>query len=259
MLEDAFTLLSQLVRPADVHRIRLEDKIASFLPEAETAASMRFEGVYGSIYDYVIRASRLRRVIFRAWGSADPLENMDDFVADAVSTVADQPKAVLVDLPCGGGTLIPILQREAFKGTALEVDLAANMLARALRLFGVLQPGFQAIFMHADGLDLPLRDEVADLVVSINGLHVVDDPRRFLSEIARVAKPGGGLWIITPVDGPGVRSRVILEVARRLSITPRMPPTRPDLRRLFDEAGFDEVRDYCGESIAGFGLRRRAG
>ncbi len=44
-----------------------------------------------------------------------------------------------------------------------------------------------------------LADAVADVVISINGLHVVPDARRFLAEISRILKPDGRLWLITPV------------------------------------------------------------
>lgn len=231
--------------------------MASSLPEAG-ASTKRFEGLYGGIYNRVIQAPAVRRAIFGAWGSTDPLRSLEAFVADAVSAVDGRRDAVLVDIPCGGGSLLPLLGRQRFRGTALEVDLAVNMLVRALRLHDSLRPAFETLFLRADALDLPLRDEVADVVVSVNGLHVVDDPGRFLSEIARVTKPGGGLWIITPVHGPSIRSRVILKVANGLSITPTTPPTRSELRWLLDGAGFEEVGDYGGESIAGFGLRRRA-
>jgi ubiquinone/menaquinone biosynthesis C-methylase UbiE len=228
------------------------------LPGTGAPTTKRFEGLYGAIYDRVIQAPSVRRAIFGAWGSADPLRNLDAFVADAVEEVGAESDAVLLDLPSGGGTLLPLLARQRFRGIVVEVDLAGNMIARALRVHDALQPAFRTAFLRSDALALPLREGIVDVVVSVNGLHVVPDPGRFLSEAARVTKPGGRLWLITPVYGPSIRSRMILKAANSLSITPKRPPTRAGLRRLLDEAGFDEVRDYGGESIAGFGLLRRS-
>jgi SAM-dependent methyltransferase len=257
MSEDAFTRLKPFIRPAAGDRLHLDGGIVSALPSLGAPTTKRFEGLYGSVYNRVVQSAAVRRAVFGAWGSADPLRNLEAFVADAVRGLGGDAGGVVVDLPSGGGTLLPLLEREQFTGTVIAADLADSMLARALRLNASLQPGFETLFLRADVLDLPLRDEVADVVVSINGLHVLADPARFLSEIAHVTRFGGGLWIITPVNGPGVRSRMILKAADALSITPGTPPTRSRLRQLLDRAGFEEERDYGGESIAGFALRRR--
>jgi ubiquinone/menaquinone biosynthesis C-methylase UbiE len=152
---------------------------------------------------------------------------------------------------------LPFLERERFRGSVVEVDLAAPMLARALALHARLAPAFETVFLRSDALDLPLRNAVADVVVSINGLHVVDDHSRFLSEIARVTKAGGKLWLITPVDGESIRSRLILAAANAIGVTPRTPPSRPALLELVHAAGFTVIRDYGGSSIAGFAAEKR--
>jgi SAM-dependent methyltransferase len=103
-----------------------------------------------------------------------------------------------------------------------------------------------------------LRSAVADVVISINGLHVVPDPAGFLTEAARIAKEGGKLWLITPVDGPSMRSRAILAAANALGVTPRTPPSLSELRELLAAAGFREVGSYGGTSITGLACERVA-
>jgi ubiquinone/menaquinone biosynthesis C-methylase UbiE len=133
----------------------------------------------------------------------------------------------------------------------IEVDLATSMLRRAVALHGSSTPELETVFLQSDALDLVLKEAVADVVVSINGLHVVPNHARFLSELARITKPGGKLWLITPVDGPSARSRAILGAARSLRITPRDPPTLAELHDLLKEAGFKPFRSYGGASITG--------
>jgi ubiquinone/menaquinone biosynthesis C-methylase UbiE len=223
----------------------------------ESSGNRRFEGLYGAIYNHVIQSPRLRKAAFSIWGSADPLYELDSFVADAVhATQEASPSPVLVDLPSGGGTLLPFFAREALAGTVVEVDLAAPMLRRAVALRNASAPRLTTVFLLANALDLPLKTGVADIVVSINGLHVIPDHERFLTEIARITKPGGRLWMITPVDAPNVRSKAILGAANLFGITPTTPPTLAGLYTLLQNAGFAEFRPYGGRSITGLSCQR---
>ena len=254
-LEDAVRLLFLPERLLD---LRLETpQILSSVTPADPSGTLRFEGVYGRVYNRVIQSPALRRAAFSLWGSADPLHHLEDFVRDAVeATRRAGAEPVLVDVPSGGGTLLPFLAAFGFRGRVVEVDLAARMLARAVALHRDVARDLDAVFLRADALDLPLRDELADVVVSINGLHVVPDHARFVAEIARVTKSAGSLWLITPVAGPGLRDRAILSAASKLRITPRRPPTLVELRSVLGEAGFHTVHSYGGESITGLACRR---
>ena len=215
--------------------------------------SRRFEGLYGRIYNKVIQTPALRRLVFSIWGGTEPLQDLDAFVRDATTAAGTAADPVIVDVPSGGGTLLAFLAGLGYTGTVVEIDVAAAMMRRAVQAERRLRPaGFRVHFLRSDALDLPLADDVAHVVVSINGLHVVADHERFLAELARVTKPGGSLWLVTPVDGPSLRSRLILRAARRLGITPVRPPTLERIRDLLESAGFVDLRWHGGQSIAGF-------
>jgi SAM-dependent methyltransferase len=47
----------------------------------------------------------------------------------------------------------------------------------------------------ADGLSLPLRDAAADITFSSNVLEHVPDPLRMITEMVRVTKPGGLIYL----------------------------------------------------------------
>lgn len=240
-----------IVLPERMGELTLEAPVIA-LRGYEPSRNRRFEGLYGRIYNHVIQSRTLRRAAFSIWGSADPLYDLEEFVADAAAAARTRSALpVLVDLPSGGGTLLPFLARDNFAGTVIEVDLATAMLRRAVALHGSSTPELETVFLQSDALDLLLKEAVADVVVSVNGLHVVPNHARFLSELARITKPGGKLWLITPVDGPSARSRAILGAARSLRITPRDPPTLAELHDLLKEAGFKPFRSYGGASITG--------
>ena len=236
-----------------------EPEIVSTVAREGAPPNRRFEGLYGRLYSRVIQTSGLRKAVFSLWGSADPLYDLEAFVGDAVRAANFSPaRPVLVDLPSGSGTLLPFLAREGFRGVVVEIDLAISMLRRAIALHRSSAPRLETIFIQSDALELRLRSAVADFVISINGLHVIPEPARFLAEIARITKERGKLWLITPVDGPGVRSRAILAAANALGITPRTPPSLRELRELLAAAGFRELHSYGGASITGLACERRA-
>lgn len=225
----------------------------------EASPNRRFEGLYGRVYSRVIRTPALRKAAFSLWGSADPLYDLELFVAHAVrAAIASSTRPVLVDLPSGPGTLLPFLARDGFDGTVVEIDLAISMLRRAVVLHRSSASRLETVFIQSDALDLPLKSGVADVVISINGLHVVPDPGGFLAEVARITRHAGQLWLITPVDGPSMRSRAILAAANGLGITPRTPPTLGELGNLLAGAGFRNVRSYGGTSITGLACERMA-
>jgi ubiquinone/menaquinone biosynthesis C-methylase UbiE len=217
-------------------------------------AGDRFEGVYGRIYNTVIQTPALRRAIFTLWGSADPLLHLDAIVAAAA---AEAGEGAILDVPCGGGTVLALLQRARFGGRVIETDRADAMLRRAQAAHRRLGPAYAVEFLQADARALPIETASIDVGISINGLHVIPEPDRFLAELARVIRPGGALWLITPVTSPALRSRVILKLARVVGITPAAPPTLADLHAMIPAAGLRIRHSLGGRNITGLVCDRR--
>jgi ubiquinone/menaquinone biosynthesis C-methylase UbiE len=211
-------------------------------------AGDRFEGLYGRIYNTVIQTPALRCGVFTLWGSADPLLHLDAIVAAAA---AEAGAGTILDVPCGGGTVLALLQRAGFGGSVIESDRADAMLRRAEAAHRRLAPTYAVEFLRADARALPLQTASVDVAISINGLHVIPQPERFLAEVARVIRPGGALWLITPVSSPALRSRAILKLARMLAITPAAPPTLADLYAIIPTGGLRVRRSLGGRSITG--------
>ena len=49
--------------------------------------------------------------------------------------------------------------------------------------------------LRASALNLPVRDSIADLVISTGVLHHTPDPRQGIAENCRIIKPGGRLYL----------------------------------------------------------------
>lgn len=90
---------------------------------------------------------------------------------------------VVVDVGCGPGNVFASLGGRPKLLIGIDISLGALKLAEKI--------GYQPLL--ADAQDLPLRSEIADIVVVNATIHHCDDMEAVLKEAARLVKPGGVL------------------------------------------------------------------
>ncbi|MBS0663452.1 MAG: bifunctional demethylmenaquinone methyltransferase/2-methoxy-6-polyprenyl-1,4-benzoquinol methylase UbiE [Verrucomicrobia bacterium] len=108
------------------------------------------------------------------------------------------PRDVL-DLATGSGDVAFALNRGLSAGTRITgMDFCAPMLEEAERKKAVLPPDRQALvtFRQGDGMALPVADESFDAVTISFGLRNMADRHRSLTEMRRVLRPGGRLYVL---------------------------------------------------------------
>ncbi|MGW7521464.1 class I SAM-dependent methyltransferase [Streptomyces sp. NPDC054796] len=93
--------------------------------------------------------------------------------------------ATVVDVGGGSGHFTEEFRRRGAQSFLFEPDL------RELRARGRVPEGA----VVADGYLLPLADGAADVCFTSNVLEHVADPRTFLSELVRVTRPGGLIYV----------------------------------------------------------------
>ena len=186
----------------------------------------------------------------------------------AARAVELEPGEAAVDVACGTGRLAAELAREQPAATVLGLDFSSRMVQRARAALG---GGRRLGFTVGDAMELPLRDASVDVVTIAFGLRNLPDPRRGLSELRRVLRPGGRLLVCEfsrPV-APGFREvydRYLVSllplIARRLSPDPEAYqylarsigawPSQAELAGWLRDAGFDRVRwrDLTGGIVA---------
>jgi SAM-dependent methyltransferase len=133
----------------------------------------------------------------------------------------------VLDVGCGTGHFTAWLAALGLRPIGL--DRAPTMLAHLRRSL----PGIPALL--ADAHALPIRDRGVDLALLVTTLEFLDDPRRALSEAARVGRCGLvavalNRWSLGGVSrrfGPQSRGALL---ARARDLSP------PELRRLVGEA-----------------------
>jgi SAM-dependent methyltransferase len=107
--------------------------------------------------------------------------------ADAVLDLLPGDARVLVDVGCGTGVVTQYVVRPSL--TVIGVEPSRGMATKAATRLPVILGSAER---------LPLHDDTVDAVSLIWILHLLDDPRPAIAEIARVLRPGGAL--IATVD-----------------------------------------------------------
>jgi SAM-dependent methyltransferase len=119
---------------------------------------------------------------------------------DVAGRLALRPGETVLDLACGPGTLTRHLSDAVGDdGLVIAADLSEPMLARATRAL----PADNTVFVRADAMSLPLRDDTVDAISCSLLLHLVPDLDTALDQITRVLRPGGRLAVAVPGHGRG--------------------------------------------------------
>lgn len=150
--------------------------------------------------------------------------------------------------------------RRAFAGTLVDVGCGtgnflratAGRFARAVGVDVVRYPGFPdgCEWVEAD-LDgerpIPLPAGAADVVVAVETIEHLENPRRFLRELVRLARDGGWVLVTTP-NQLSLLSLACLLVKRRFAAfqdvhypAHRTALLEVDLRRMAGECALAEV------------------
>lgn len=158
-------------------------------------------------------------------------------------------KSTILDVGCRAGEASLPLLRQSPQSRVVGIDSAAGLLEIARREAGSLLGRRVFLRSHACQPKLPFDSEVCDVAVSNLGLASVDDPRGFLRELYRVAKPGATLLSTLPLRGSfaefyEVLAKVISHRPREAALLEQHMAQRPDALSLYSwalEAGFEEV------------------
>jgi len=109
--------------------------------------------------------------------------------------VDSSPAAHVLDVGCGiGGSSRHIARK--YGGTGVGITLSPVQADRANALSAAQGFGDRLSFRVADALDMPFADDSFDLVWSMESGEHMPDKRQFVSELARVCKPGGKIIIV---------------------------------------------------------------
>ncbi len=157
-----------------------------------------------------------------------------------VESLDIEPGFVVLDVGTGTGVFVPYLLRRIGKhGQLVTLDCAEEMLKKAQA------KGFNGNieYLHADVTNMPLGEEIFDVVVCYSSLPHFQDKPRSLSEVNRVLKKGGKLFICH------TSSRAIINGVHRQipAVQNDIIPDAGEMQTMLAAAGFAEV-NICDNS-----------
>ncbi len=158
-------------------------------------------------------------------------------------------KSTLLDVRCRAGEAgLPLLRRSP-QARLVAIEASPVMLELARQEAGS-QIGRRVFLRRDSGLPrLPFDSEVFDLVQSNLGLLDTADPRGFLRELLRVAKPGASVLITLPLrdsfaEFHELLLRTIGQTPRAAALLETARTSLPDALTLYSwalEAGLEDV------------------
>lgn len=156
----------------------------------------------------------------------------------------DPPKqADWLDVGCGTGLFTQLVAETCSPASIVGIDPAPAQIG-----FAAQKPiGAMAQFRTGDAQALPLPDAAFGVVASALVVNFIPDRRRALSEMGRVARPGGlvggYVWDFQAELSPSGPFRLALrELVRDVPPLPGTEDSTPSrLRSLFERAGFADV------------------
>jgi ubiquinone/menaquinone biosynthesis C-methylase UbiE len=139
-----------------------------------------------------------------AYASAAAQKHLDQIdatlVEHAIALVRGRQQGRALDIGTGPGQIVLKLARGLPGWNFTAVDHSPNMIHQAgenLATAARVSPDLsrRVEFSVADGNRLAFPDASFDLVMSNSVLHHLAEPQRFLSEVARLVKPGGAILL----------------------------------------------------------------
>ena len=114
-----------------------------------------------------------------------------------VRLVHDVRPSRVLDLATGSGDVaFALADALPFTANITGMDFCQPMLDEAIKKQATINRGFAIEFKQGDGMALPLPDKCFDAVTISFGLRNMADRHKALTEIRRVLRPGGKLFLM---------------------------------------------------------------
>jgi ubiquinone/menaquinone biosynthesis C-methylase UbiE len=127
------------------------------------------------------------------------LSSYRDLKKDVFESLAIKNNQTIVDIGCGTGNYLEHLKGLDIK--KIGIDGSKVMLDQARKK--LLSAETELILADLNK-QIPLKNEIADVVICINVLYTLQNPKNLLAEIYRILKYGGTCILVNPIPSAGL-------------------------------------------------------
>jgi len=160
------------------------------------------------------------------------------------------PLGVVIEVCCGMGEAFKLLSTRYDRG--IGIDISQAMLSRAQ----VATADAPVTFVQGDATRLPIVDGCADMVVTLGGIHHINDRAALFKEVARVLKPGGRFVYREPLNDFALwrwLRAAIYRISPMLDAQTERPLRRTETAKALAQAGLVSTR-WTTHGLLGFCL-----
>jgi len=226
-------LLALLLKNADLRLV--EPHIYSVLSDNETGNT--YDTQFGYIYDWVACNPIYNRLI---WGYS-----VEIFTKIADEALRSSTQGSVLDLGCGSLAFTAKMYIQYSERPVVLVDQSLKMLriakSRLIKRNGRVPDNM--VFLHADALRLPFREESFQTSISENLLHCLDDTSVLLNHLRNIPSKDGMMYFTTLVRGRRFADRYLESLAKGGKLVSR---SIEDHRTIFAQCGMSAKYDING-------------
>lgn len=200
-----------------------------------------------NIYDDVLtqRSFWGRLYIKLFWGGTDD----NEIARKILAYIPDDFNGILLDVPVGTAVFTQEKWRSLSNAKIVCLDYSEDMLAQAE---AHLANCSHISCIQGDVGQLPLENELCDVVLSMNGFHAFPDKKKAFQEIWRVLKPGGKFIACFYIKGESRITDWLVEniLARKGWFTPPFQ-TKSEIKGLLEQT-YERVDFHIDGSMVYF-------
>lgn len=143
---------------------------------------------------------------------------------------------VVLECACGTGAISIYIAQKCKKLVA--TDFAPGMIRQAKKKCSRYH---NATFKRADITQLKCRDKRFDKVVAGNVIHLLPDPKKAMSELERVVKPGGKIIIPTYINMTKKSGTIAVKLITLLGAEFKRQFDLDSYKKFFADMGYEDV------------------
>lgn len=229
-------LTAILVDPAVLRSI--ESNIYSVLPYDETGSA--YDSHFGLFYDLAACNPLYNRVV---WGYSVRI-----FQQIAEESLQSSPARPFLDLACGSLAFTASIYKQYPDRPIVLVDQSLKMLRKpkAKLINEKSAIAEKVVFLHADALNLPFKENTFTTILSENLLHCLADANALLRQLQSLLAENGKMFFTTLVRTGRLADRYLETLADSGYLVAR---TAADHKKIFAQVGLSATYESRGNIL----------